>query len=628
MIDSKSGIYIKFLKLDPDSPEPEEQLYHWNDHEETDSVHSLPGYVEKHSNRLRDKYLAWIHDLGESQISGKRLIDHLALEEGLSYWWMTLLVEKSVYKSPISDAIYLIAIKEIVSEQKPAKLRLVSSSRSLSEALRGLCMNLDIAYEWEKLSNKRRPELNLRSIFRVLPHPAQALIGLVRHIWCRWPLRKAEKAGWFRSEKSLFLCSYFFHINNDLAKNGSFHSHYWEGFHDVMRKMGVSGNWLQHYFPHDAVPSPQRALNLVQRFNQKRLEQGFHTFLDSYLSWRVIFRVLKRWFRLVLISRDLSEIKHAFKLQGSNMSLWPLMQQDWYNSMRGRAAIDNLLWIELFNTAVSDLPHQRVGFYLCENQSWERALTHAWRKHGHGQLIAVPHSTIRFWDLRFFADPRTINSSNLYPMPQADLTALSGKVAIDNCLKAGYPKKAIVECEALRYLYLDKLRAGSREEKTTEEIKVLILGDYMPSCTVKMLQLLEGALPHMTVPATYTIKPHPSYQVNPEDYPSLNLKVVTDHLEKILYNFDVAYSANKTSASVDSYIAGLQTVVMLDNSELNFSPLRGQPEVLFVRGPEKLAEALQTARQNTIKRPESSDFFFLDPELQRWKKLLSPFNPT
>ena len=143
-----------------------------------------------------------------------------------------------------------------------------------------------------------------------------------------------------------------------------------------------------------------------------------------------------------------------------------------------------------------------------------------------------------------------------------------------------------------------------------------------------MLQLLEAALPHMTVPATYTIKPHPNYQVNPKDYPSLSLEVVMDHLEKILYNFDVAYSANKTSASVDSYIAGLQTVVMLDNSELNFSPLRGQPEVLFVRGPEELAEALQTVRKNTVKRPENSDLFFLDPELQRWKKLLSPFSPT
>ena len=65
-------------------------------------------------------------------------------------------------------------------------------------------------------------------------------------------------------------------------------------------------------------------------------------------------------------------------------------------------------------------------------------------------------------------------------------------ISLDNYLKAGYPKKAIVECEALRYFYLDKLRAGSREEKTIEEIKVLILGDYMPSCTIKMLQLLEA----------------------------------------------------------------------------------------------------------------------------------------
>jgi surface carbohydrate biosynthesis protein (TIGR04326 family) len=623
LIDSKSSIYIKFLKLDPDSPEPVEQLYHWSNHEETDSVHSLSSYVEKHSNRLREKYLAWVHDLGESQIVGKRLIDHLALEEGLSYWWMTLFVEKSVYKSPISDAIYLIAIEEIISEQKPAKIRLVSSSRPLNEALTGLCMSLDIAYEWEKLPNKPRQQLNLRAIFHALPYPAQALIGLFRHIWRRWPLRKVERTGWFQSEKSLFLCSYFFNINTDLAKKGTFHSHYWGGLHDLMREMGIPGNWLQHYFRHTAVPSPQKALNFVQRFNQKRLEHGFHTFLDTYLSWRVVLRVLNRWFRLVLICRELSEVKHAFNLHGSNFSLWPLMQQDWYNSMCGCAAINNLLWIELFDIAVSELPHQKMGFYLCENQSWERALVHTWRKHGHGELIAVPHSTMRFWDLRFSADPRTIKSSNSYPMPQADLTALNGKISIDHYLNAGYPKKDIVECEALRYSYLDKLRAGSREENTREEIKVLILGDFMPSCTIKMLQLLEAALPHMTVAATYTIKPHPNYQVNPDDYPSLNLKVAMDHLEKILYDFDVAYSANKTSASMDSYIAGLQTVVMLDNAELNFSPLREQPSVSFVKGPEELAEALQIAQKSTIEKPDNSNFFFLDPELRRWKKLLS-----
>ena len=78
--------------------------------------------------------------------------------------------------------------------------------------------------------------------------------------------------------------------------------------------------------------------------------------------------------------------------------------------MRGSAAVINLLWIELFDQALRDAPRQDKGFYLCENQGWERAFIHAWRKHGHGELIAVPHATVRFWDLRYFADPRTVRS--------------------------------------------------------------------------------------------------------------------------------------------------------------------------------------------------------------------------
>ncbi|MBU87539.1 MAG: hypothetical protein CL722_00830 [Chloroflexi bacterium] len=628
MTDSKSGIYITSLKLGSDSSEPLEQFYHWDDHEETDSVYSLQRYVERHGNRLRDKYLSWVHDLGESRIAERRLIDHLVFEDGLSYWWMTLIVEKSDYKSPIRDIIYLIAIREIISDQKPTKIRLVNSNLSVSEALSGLCMNLNITYEWEQLSDSLPPRLDFRYIFHALPHSVQALIGLARHMWCRWPFRKAKKTSWFGGDKSLFLCSYFSHVDTNLANKGKFHSYYWEGLHEVMRKLGISGNWLQHYFPHDAVPSPQKALNWVQSFNKKRRDQGFHTFLDTYLSWRIVMRVLKRWFRLMRISRDLSEIKHVFSLHGSGLSLWPLMREDWYNSMCGRVAIDNLLYIELFDVALSDLPHQKMGLYLCENQSWERALIHAWRKHRHGQLIAVWHGMTRFWDLRFFAGSRTVKSSKLYPMPQADLIALNGKMAIDTYLSAGYPKKSVVECEALRYCYLDKVRAGTRKQKKTKKIKVLIFGDYLPSCTIKTLQLLEAALPHMTVSATYTIKPHPAFHINPDDYPSLNLEIVTDHLEKILYNFDIAYSANRTSAAVDAYIVGLKVVVMLDNTELNFSPLRGQSDARFVNTPEGLAEALQTAGQNKIDRSEKSDFLFLDPELQRWKKLLSQSNPT
>ena len=51
---------------------------------------------------------------------------------------------------------------------------------------------------------------------------------------------------------------------------------------------------------------------------------------------------------------------------------------------------------------MTDIPKQKKGLYLLENQNWERALVHAWRRHGHGQLIGVVTTPIRYWDLRYF----------------------------------------------------------------------------------------------------------------------------------------------------------------------------------------------------------------------------------
>ncbi len=91
---------------------------------------------------------------------------------------------------------------------------------------------------------------------------------------------------------------------------------------------------------------------------------------------------------------------------------------------------------------------------------------------------------------------------------------------------------------------------------------------------------------------------------------------------------DTAYSSNMTSAAVDAYLTGLPVVVMLEETELNFSPLRGQPGVRFVSTPEELAESLQTADQGMAKGPDHNEFFFLDPELPRWQRLLSSASPT
>ena len=112
--------------------------------------------------------------------------------------------------------------------------------------------------------------------------------------------------------------------------------------------------------------------------------------------------------------------------------------------------------------------------------------------------------------------------------------------------------------------------------------------------------------------------------VNAADYPSLHLQVVRNALGEILHDFDVAYSSNLTSAAVDAYLAGLPVVVMLEETELNLSPLRGQPGVRFVSTPQELAEALQATGQRSASIPDCNEFFFLDPELPRWQKVLRP----
>ena len=89
----------------------------WSDTRIPQDCKSLLKYVEDNGDRLRAKYLSWVFELGEFKFAEKTVSEHLLLDSNYSFWWMTLLTEKSVYKSPLSDAIRLIALDEIFTEK-------------------------------------------------------------------------------------------------------------------------------------------------------------------------------------------------------------------------------------------------------------------------------------------------------------------------------------------------------------------------------------------------------------------------------------------------------------------------------------------------------------------------------
>jgi len=597
-------------------------VYRWKGYAEEDGSYSLLRYVENNAERFRAKYLSWVHELGETMIRGKRLIDHLALGDGLSYWWLTLFVEKSPFKSPISDALRLMALEEILLKQRPIKVLLVSDNKFLHECIDLLCKNLHIPYRFKKL-----PSLNtrkdLRWFYYLLPYAIRALFTLLRHVITHWPLRKIGSFHWFSGHSAVFFCSYFIHLDQDSCARGLFYSRQWEILPQLLEKRGIKLNWIHHYLKSSVTPNTRIATEWIRRFNENNACNAFHSFLDSFLSFKVIWSAFSNWVNLFRLSLMLHKIKAAFKPSDSRLSFWPLMRNDWWNSLQGPVAMDNLLKLHLFDAAMKSVPHQHMGLYLCENQGWERAFIHAWRKHGHGKLFGVFHSTVRFWDLRYFYDVKTISRTDTYSMPQPDANVLNGMAAISAFREAGQPMDRVIEAEALRYMYLGMLVEGRRlTSDNTGVIKLLVLGEIMADSTKKLLRLLDSAMTHVDTTLRITIKPHPYCMIRAEDYPRLNLRVITDPLGNILNDYDIAYASNSTSAGVDAYLAGLPVLVMLDDNELNMSPLRGQQGVKFVSTPRELAKALSMAKSNCGREKRRGDFFFLAPDLPRWKKLL------
>lgn len=618
----------------PDVPlDKSNDILLWQSYASKDTLCSIPCYVDEHGERLRAKYLAFIHDLGESQINAKRVVDHLDNGDGFSFWWMTQLAEKSPFKSPrIFDCLRLLALEEILLERRPSSLTLVSSDLVLSNAMRVLCNNLRINYFWQA-GEKLPQKFSLRSLYDKLPFFAQGLIALVRHIALRWSLRKLQKPEWFSGKNTVFFCSYLFNLDVDSCNDGRFYAWQWEELPQYLQNSGKQTNWIHHLVLNAGAPSTNKGIDWLRRFNRDRGKQGCHAFLDTFLSSAVVWRAFKRWLWLNVTCWRLRKVSRAFTPNGSAVQMWPLMRQDWLTSMSGSVAINNCLWVELFDEVFSKMPHQETGLYLWENQGWESALLHAWMRHGHGRIIGVPHSTVVFWHLNNFDDARSLNSNKICAKPLPDQLAVNGPMAWEAFASTGYPVERLVEVEALRFQYLLKLNADKatfRDNKFKSEnvsakggSKLLILGDFTFKQTVRMLKCVESASLLMNHDVSITLKPHPACRIDKDDYSALRFNLTDLPLAEIMCDFDYAFSSNVSSAGLDALLAGVPVVIFLEDNCFNHSPLRGIKGVKFARSGQNLADALQLIDLNASDHFSAGDFFWLDKKLPRWRNLLS-----
>jgi len=585
---------------------------------------SIPQLVEENDDELRSRYLSFIYDLGEVKVKKNRIIDHLKIKSNFSYWWMTLLVEKCNFlKSPqIDNIIKLMAFDKWLNNQNFTKIKIVTHNQQLAESVKILSEQLDVEFELVRLPAQRVTETIIRRIYNILPEIIKAPIMLIYYLIDRWKLKGIGVDRIKKTTSVTTFISYFFNLDIEQANHGAFKDRYWTELPDLLIKNKIKSNWLHLFVKSEFLPTTLSAKKLIKKINKLQGGAQNHLFLDSFLSVAVIRQTISDWIAILFRYR---KIKLGIKKQ--SQYFWPLLRSDVKASLLGSVGMKNIMFYHLFKSAMKTLPNQKKGFYLLENQDWEFGFIAAWREFEHGNLTGVAHSSVRYWDLRYFFDKKIYADGNSLEFPLPDKVAVNGKVAKQQYLDGGYPADSLVEVEALRYLKLDKFnncdKATVRSNKNINYI--LVLGDYLQKNTTLQMQLLHKACKQITVDVHFIIKPHPMNPISQQYCNNNKIKMtVTDKpIDELIDKVVMAYTSSVTSAAIDLYCVGKKVVTILDETTLNLSPLRGCESISFVSSPREFSNIINNISKIKDVTGQGSDFFYFDKHLTKWKKIIN-----
>jgi len=594
---------------------------YWGVYTEDKDRYSIPRIVEDNADELKNEYLQFLYHLGNKKHKGKSLKEHLAIREDFSLWWMSLLVEKSQWKSPHLYTVFrVLALQRLVQETKVNEIKLYGLEKIVAEVIQLFCERLDIKVTVLKVA-ERCKESSIVSLYNKLPHVLQAIIYFFRYMILRWPFKKSHTAKFVSGNSgTVAFFSYFTNVDLSAAENNQFRSGFWTDLHDVLKQNNICSIWLHMYVKSNTVPNRKNAFQLIKKFNVNN-ESQLHNLLDSYINTRLIFSVLRDYCKLIIHTNPLRNRKVFFLLAGSNINLWPILKRDYKCSLFGKTAMFNIIMLNLFESYAKKIPKQQLGLYLQENQGWERSLIYAWRKMGHGEIIGVPHTVVSEWDLRHYSDPLEYVTKDMLQLPIPDRVALNGMAAFDSYRKSGFPSEKLLKVEALRYLYLNKYAAKKNiGNGVTGSLRLLVLGDYLSDVTRDQLQLLSDAYQHFPKGTKLLVKSHPANPIIPTDWPSLSFQNLDKPMDELEGLYDVAFTSNPTSAAVDAFLAGKPVLTMLDATSFNMSPLRGKTGVYFVATAHELSHLLS----GNLIPPlcSQNDFFNTDPMLPLWSDVV------
>ena len=582
---------------------------------------SISDVIELNAYEIRTKILDFIYSVGENVAGSSKT--KLKFESGFDYFWMTQFQSRPYTQSAqLNTLAKLFALIEILKVHKFKQIQVCTADPNLSTIIASIAESTSAGFKTITFNGETSPTSTKSRLKKVIPKPLLAFICLLQQSRVAAKLKSNNESSTQTTRcGSISFFDYWYRFGATVNETRKFESQYWTNLVDELKDKNV--NWLHNLVDKHKKSELLHIKSLQNDFNLANTDNR-HSIIDAISESAVFVKSVKSYLRLLIRSLWLDKYKSAFSLSDAPINFWPIFKNEWLNSLRGYEAMTNCIRFHRLELILQRLPKQRLGFYLIENQPWEMALIHLWRKHGHGQIIGVAHSTVRFWDLRLMSDPRRFLEVGMNTMPRPNWIAVNGPLAHSSMVDARYPESELVDVEALMYQHLAIAQTNIRKKSSdaSKVTTILVATDFLESATQTQLKLLNELLQTTeSKNLRVLLKPHWSQTFKDLD-PRIDVVSGKEDLATYFDQCDVLYCSAITSAVIDGACAGVPVIQCLDPQSFNLSPLRGHAEVQVVRTTKELMHAINNIGDKPpIIKP--STLFNLDSQLPKWKALIA-----
>ncbi len=589
-------------------------VYYWNGF--GNSKYYISNFIEKNKDQIRNEYLKFIENIDAEKPGEKKIRKIFGINKFHNLWHMSAIYEKCPNKSlAINDCIKLIAFEKILDIENPKIVSLDSKNVNLHKSIKILCLRKKIIFE----NNLNLPYFFYLDSKSLIPNFLKTIIFIFKIFLSS--LSRGRNLVNNNFENHISFISYFinFKIKKDNDNTIKFFSDYWHNLPDLIFQYDKKINWL-HFGINRKAPKEFKILkNKKELLNSAKIS---HLLIDNYISIKIFIQSLIIFLNVSIKSLITFNIKKMFDLKNSNINFYTFLKNDWITSTRGSQLFYSIIIIKILDKLFSKIPKQKLGFYLLEYQSWERALIGSWKKFNHGKIIGVEHTSgyMRYWDLRFYKsidfykDTKNLKFMN-------DFTCINGPKSKELLICSGYPKNKIIEVEALRFNYLNK-HIDKLNPTNFSSNKILLIGDIDYISTKNLLEDIKKIYFNLEKDIKIYFRPHPgtpNKQILINFAESLSINISEKPLiSDINYN-DKIIIVGGSSVSIEALLMNKTTIIYLNKNKLNLSPINFIHKINFVSNSQDLLSSINSNLKN---RNSKQEFFWLDDNLPKWKIFL------